>query len=76
MNNAEEGRRPALYEADGWPFATHTIFHAGCLLGLFFDPEDEGDMFLRNVNLLYKELRGVMSQMIELFTDSCYYFVF
>jgi hypothetical protein len=22
---------------------------AGLLLGLFFDPEDEGDMFLRNV---------------------------
>jgi hypothetical protein len=24
-------------------------FHAGFLLGLFFDPEDGGDMFLRNV---------------------------
>jgi hypothetical protein len=26
-----------------------TYFHAGFLLGLFFDPEDGGDMFLRNV---------------------------
>jgi hypothetical protein len=25
------------------------IFHAGFLLGFFFDPEDEGDVFLRNV---------------------------
>jgi hypothetical protein len=24
-------------------------FHAGFLLGLFFDPEDEGDIFNRNV---------------------------
>jgi hypothetical protein len=24
-------------------------FHAGFLLGLFFDPEDGSDMFLRNV---------------------------
>jgi hypothetical protein len=26
-----------------------TCCHAGFLLGLFFDPEDGGDMFLRNV---------------------------
>jgi hypothetical protein len=26
-----------------------TCFYAGFLLGLFFDPEDGGDMFLRNV---------------------------
>jgi hypothetical protein len=26
-----------------------TCFQSGFLLGLFFDPEDGGDMFLRNV---------------------------
>jgi hypothetical protein len=26
-----------------------TVFHVGFLLVLFFDPEDGGDMFLRNV---------------------------
>jgi hypothetical protein len=29
-----------------------TYFHAGFLLGLFFDPEHGGDMFLRNVGCL------------------------
>jgi hypothetical protein len=29
-----------------------TSFHAGFLLGLFFDPEDGGDMFFRNVGWL------------------------
>jgi hypothetical protein len=27
-----------------------TCFHAGFLLSLFFDPEDGGDVFLRNVS--------------------------
>jgi hypothetical protein len=29
-----------------------TCFHAGLLLGLFFDSEDGGDMLLRNVGSL------------------------
>jgi hypothetical protein len=29
-----------------------TTFDAGYLLGLFFDPEDRDDMFLRNVGWL------------------------
>jgi hypothetical protein len=33
--------------ADGKQIAT--CFHAGFLLALFFDPEDGGDMFFRNV---------------------------
>jgi hypothetical protein len=31
---------------------TSPCFHAGFLLRLFFDPEDVGDMFLRNVAML------------------------
>jgi hypothetical protein len=30
-----------------------TCFHAGFLLGLFFDPEDGGDMIRRNFRLRY-----------------------
>jgi hypothetical protein len=32
------------------------------LPGLLFDPEDGGDMFLRNVWLAFNELHGVISQ--------------
>jgi hypothetical protein len=28
------------------------LLHAGFLLGLLFDPEDEGDMFVRNIGCL------------------------
>jgi hypothetical protein len=29
--------------------SAYYLLHAGFFLGLFFDPEDGGDMFLRNV---------------------------
>jgi hypothetical protein len=38
---------------------------AGFLLGLFFDPEDGGDMFLLNV--CFTGLHGVISQKMILF---------
>jgi hypothetical protein len=41
------GSHSGGYEA---PLAT--CFHAGFLIGLHFDPEDGGDMFLRNVGWL------------------------
>jgi hypothetical protein len=37
------------------------------LLGLFFDPEDGGDIFLRNIGLTFNGLHGVISPKIELF---------
>jgi hypothetical protein len=30
------------------PCSFYYLLHAGFLLGLFFDPDDEGDMLLRN----------------------------
>jgi hypothetical protein len=44
-----------------------TYFHAGFLLGLFFDPEDRRDMFLRNSQLIFNSVHGVASQKIEFF---------
>jgi hypothetical protein len=35
--------------------------------GLFFDPDDSDDMFLRNVRLTFNGLHGVISQKIQLF---------
>jgi hypothetical protein len=32
------------------PSSAFYLFHAGFLLGLFFDPEDVGDMLLLNVS--------------------------
>jgi hypothetical protein len=46
-----------------------TCFHAGFLLGLFFNPEDGGDMFFRNVGLTFNGLHGLISQKIKLFND-------
>jgi hypothetical protein len=39
----------------------------GGLLDYFFDPEDGGDMFLRNVGLQLNGLHGVTSQKMILF---------
>jgi hypothetical protein len=42
------------------------LVHAGFVLGLFFNPEAGGDMFLWNW-LTFNRLHGVISQKIELF---------
>jgi hypothetical protein len=40
-----------ITQNSGWLIALFaTCFHAGFLLGLFLDPEEGGDMFLRNVS--------------------------
>jgi hypothetical protein len=44
------------------------------LLGLFFDCEDRGSMFLRNVCWLWADYRAVISQKTELFdTELCFF---
>jgi hypothetical protein len=59
-----------------------TCFHAGFSLGLFFDPENGGDMFLRNVGCpstdytaLYprrlKYLRSIFLPFTPLYTYKC-----
>jgi hypothetical protein len=44
-----------------------TCFHAGFLLGLFYDPEDGGDDVLSKRRFTFKRLHGIISQKIELF---------
>jgi hypothetical protein len=44
------------------------VLHAGFLLGLFFDPEDGGDMLYL---LTFNGPHGVISQEIELFITPC-----
>jgi hypothetical protein len=41
-----------------------TCVHAGFLLGLFFDPEDGSDMFLRNVGWLSTDCKAFFPQKI------------
>jgi hypothetical protein len=44
-----------------------TCLHAGFLLGLFFDPEDGGSIFIPKRPLTFNGLHGVISQKIYLF---------
>jgi hypothetical protein len=44
----EINQRERRWQAEPTSALLATSFHAGFFLGLFFDPEDEGDMFLRN----------------------------
>jgi hypothetical protein len=52
--------------------AEHALLDADCLLGLLFDPEDEGDIFLRKSLLTYTGLSGVISQKIKFFYLLCF----
>jgi hypothetical protein len=45
--SASEARK--ITENYMWDFMFATRFHVGFFLGLFFDPEDGGDIFLRNI---------------------------
>jgi hypothetical protein len=42
-------------------------FDDGVLLGLFFNPEDGGDMIPQNVYLTFNGLHGIVSQKTGLF---------
>jgi hypothetical protein len=44
-----------------------TCFRVGFLLGIFFDPEDRVDMFLRNVGMAFKGVHGFIFQKVVLF---------
>jgi hypothetical protein len=37
------------------------MLHAGFLLGIFFGPEDGGDVFLRNISRLSKEYTALLT---------------
>jgi hypothetical protein len=48
-----------------------TCFHASFLVGLFFDPEDGGDMFLRNVCYFQRITRRYIPEGIILHNHLC-----
>jgi hypothetical protein len=39
----------------------------GFLLGLFFEPEEDRDVFLKDVRYNFNRLHGVISQKVQLF---------
>jgi hypothetical protein len=43
--------KQASQETKAKKVASRALFHAGLLLGLFFNPEDGGDVFLQNGGL-------------------------
>jgi hypothetical protein len=47
--------------------AGRSCFHAGFLLGLFFDSDDEGDMFLRNISIPSTDYTALYPQKTVLF---------
>jgi hypothetical protein len=49
------------HEAVGKQSRASHLLHVYILLRLFFDPEDGGDLFLRNVNWLSEDLRSLFS---------------
>jgi hypothetical protein len=50
-----------------------TCFHSGFLLGLFFDPEHEGDMFLRNVGWLSTDYTVLYPRTQNSLQRSCHF---
>jgi hypothetical protein len=62
-----QGRRKG--QARNYQDLFATCFHDGFLFGFFFDPEDEGDTLLRNVDSFFSRLHGVISQTTELLME-------
>jgi hypothetical protein len=56
----------SLYKREFRPVdcSAYNFYHAGFLLIFFFDTEDVGDRFLRNISWLFNGLHGVVSHNI------------
>jgi hypothetical protein len=64
----------AVYPGESQPtfrrrisLAEHSLIYAGFMNSLLFNPEDRGDVYLRNVGW-FSELHSVIFQKIKLFT--------
>jgi hypothetical protein len=64
LSDTEVNKLESIVAHPRWALLA-TCFHPGFLLGLFIDPEDGGDIFLRDVSLLSTDYSG-MSQKVEL----------